>query len=154
MISSTDCNTQLIWHLFCRLCRASDRRLIEPAPIIEVCRKQWGTIIPPARARTSEQAPFYVFTAFIFAYGVTVLHASNPPRSRSGRGRVHRRERRRARSAVTKTAPKELDLGTNSAGENPILSIRGVVPEFMGTEKMRREGEKHIHVMVVDWAYN
>jgi MFS family permease len=51
-------------------------RKIERAPIIEVCRKQWGTIILTALARTSEQAPFYVFTAFIFAYGVTVLHAS------------------------------------------------------------------------------
>jgi MFS family permease len=27
-------------------------------------------------ARTSEQAPFYIFTAFIFAYGTTTLHAS------------------------------------------------------------------------------
>jgi len=51
-------------------------RKIERAPIIEVCRKQWGTIILTALARTSEQAPFYIFTAFIFAYGVTVLHAS------------------------------------------------------------------------------
>jgi MFS family permease len=48
---------------------------IERAPIVEVCRKQWGTIILGALARTSEQAPFYVFTAFIFAYGTTVLHA-------------------------------------------------------------------------------
>src|SRR5215468_7669662 len=51
-------------------------RKIERAPIIEVCRKQWGTIILTALARTSEQAPFYIFTAFIFAYGITVLHAS------------------------------------------------------------------------------
>src|SRR5262249_9643949 len=52
-------------------------RKIERAPIIEVCRKQWGTIILTALARTSEQAPFYIFTAaFIVAYGVTVLHAS------------------------------------------------------------------------------
>jgi len=51
-------------------------RKIERAPIIEVCRKQWGTIMLTALARTSEQAPFYIFTAFIFAYGVTVLHAS------------------------------------------------------------------------------
>jgi MFS family permease len=48
---------------------------IERAPIVEVCRKQWGTIILGALARTSEQAPFYIFTAFIFAYGTTVLHA-------------------------------------------------------------------------------
>src|SRR5579863_2582197 len=49
---------------------------IERAPIVEVCRKQWGTIILTALARTSEQGPFYIFTAFIFAYGTTTLHAS------------------------------------------------------------------------------
>jgi MFS family permease len=51
-------------------------RKIERAPILEVCRRQWGTITLAALARTSEQGPFYIFTAFIFAYGVTVLHAS------------------------------------------------------------------------------
>jgi len=49
---------------------------IERAPILEVCRKQPGTIILTALARTSEQAPFYIFTAFIFAYGTTTLHVS------------------------------------------------------------------------------
>jgi MFS family permease len=53
-----------------------NEKKIERAPILEVCRKQWGTIILTALARTSEQAPFYVFTAFIFAYGTTTLHAS------------------------------------------------------------------------------
>jgi MFS family permease len=53
-----------------------DENKIERAPIVEVCRRQWGTIILGALARTSEQAPFYVFTAFIFAYGTTVLHQS------------------------------------------------------------------------------
>jgi len=51
-------------------------RKIERTPILEVCRKQWGTIILTALARTSEQGPFYIFTAFIFAYGITTLHAS------------------------------------------------------------------------------
>jgi MFS family permease len=49
---------------------------IERAPILEVCRKQPGTIILTALARTSEQGPFYIFTAFIFAYGITTLHVS------------------------------------------------------------------------------
>jgi metabolite-proton symporter len=49
---------------------------IERAPIVEVCRKQPGTILLTALARISEQAPFYVFTAFIFAYGTTTLHVS------------------------------------------------------------------------------
>jgi MFS family permease len=51
-------------------------RKIERAPILEVCRKAPGAIIAGALARTSEQGPFYIFTAFIFAYGTTVLHAS------------------------------------------------------------------------------
>jgi MFS family permease len=50
-------------------------RKIERAPILEVCRKAPGTIIAAALARTSEQGPFYIFTAFIFAYGTGVLHA-------------------------------------------------------------------------------
>jgi len=49
---------------------------IERTPILDVCRKQSGTIIAAALARTSEQAPFYIFTAFIFAYGTTTLHVS------------------------------------------------------------------------------
>jgi MFS family permease len=49
---------------------------LERTPILEVCRKQPGTIIAAALARTSEQGPFYIFTAFIFAYGTTTLHAS------------------------------------------------------------------------------
>jgi metabolite-proton symporter len=51
-------------------------RKIERAPIIEVWRKQPGTILLTALARMSEQAPFYVFTAFIFAYGTGTLHVS------------------------------------------------------------------------------
>jgi MFS family permease len=51
-------------------------RKIERAPMVEVCKKQWGTIILGALARTSQMGPFYIFTAFIFAYGTTVLHAS------------------------------------------------------------------------------
>jgi MFS family permease len=50
-------------------------RRIERAPIREVVRKQPGTILLTALARTSEQAPFYVFTAFIFFYGTGTLHA-------------------------------------------------------------------------------
>jgi MFS family permease len=51
-------------------------RKIERAPSIEVWRKQPGTILLSALARMSEQAPFYVFTAFIFAYGTGTLHVS------------------------------------------------------------------------------
>jgi MFS family permease len=46
---------------------------IEKAPILEVVKKQPREIILSALARMSEQAPFYIFTAFIFAYAVTTL---------------------------------------------------------------------------------
>jgi MFS family permease len=49
---------------------------IERAPIIEVCRKEWRTIILSALARTSEQGPFYIFTGFTFVYATTALHQS------------------------------------------------------------------------------
>jgi metabolite-proton symporter len=49
---------------------------IERAPFLEVIKKQPKEIILSALARMSEQAPFYIFTAFIFAYGTTTLHAS------------------------------------------------------------------------------
>src|SRR5262249_60082546 len=53
-----------------------DKNKIERAPITEVIRKQPKEIILLALLRTSEQAPFYIFTAFIFAYAVNTLHMS------------------------------------------------------------------------------
>ena len=49
---------------------------IERAPIIEVFRKQPREILLSALLRVSEQAPFYIFTAFVFAYGVGTLRMS------------------------------------------------------------------------------
>jgi metabolite-proton symporter len=49
---------------------------IERAPIIEVIRKQPREIILSALLRMAEQAPFYIFTAFVFAYGVNTLKMS------------------------------------------------------------------------------
>ena len=49
---------------------------VEKAPILEVIRRQPKEIILTALARMAEQAPFYIFTAFIFAYGTGTLHAS------------------------------------------------------------------------------
>jgi MFS family permease len=46
---------------------------IEKAPIIEVVKKQPKEIILSAFLRMSQQAPFYIFTAFIFAYAVGTL---------------------------------------------------------------------------------
>ncbi|HEU0155228.1 MAG TPA: MFS transporter, partial [Stellaceae bacterium] len=53
---------------------AEDR--IERAPALEVIRRQPKEIILTALARMAEQAPFYIFTAFVFTYGTRVLHSS------------------------------------------------------------------------------
>ena len=53
-----------------------DTRKIEKAPIVEVFRKHPKESLLSALLRMAEQAPFYIFTAFIFAYGVTTLKMS------------------------------------------------------------------------------
>jgi metabolite-proton symporter len=52
------------------------KKKIEKAPILEVIKKQPREIILSALLRMSEQAPFYIFTAFVFAYAVGTLHMS------------------------------------------------------------------------------
>ncbi len=51
-----------------------DQDKTEKAPIFEVIKKQPKEIILSALLRLSEQAPFYIFTAFIFSYAVGTLH--------------------------------------------------------------------------------
>jgi metabolite-proton symporter len=53
-----------------------DNKKIEKAPIVEVFKKHPKEILLSALLRMSEQAPFYIFTAFIFAYAVGTLHMS------------------------------------------------------------------------------
>jgi MFS family permease len=53
--------------------RLLDDKKIEATPIIEVIKRQPREIILSALARMAEQAPFYIFTAFVFAYGVGTL---------------------------------------------------------------------------------
>jgi len=53
-----------------------ERRKIEDAPIIEVVSKQPKEIVLSALLRMAEQAPFYIFTAFILTYAVNTLHMS------------------------------------------------------------------------------
>ena len=48
-------------------------RKIERTPIVEVIRKRPREIILSALLRMAEQAPFYIFTAIVFAYGVGTL---------------------------------------------------------------------------------
>jgi MFS family permease len=47
---------------------------VERVPVIEVIKRQPGTIILTALARMAEQAPAYIYLAFVFAYGTQVLH--------------------------------------------------------------------------------
>jgi MFS family permease len=53
--------------------RLVSEQKVERAPIAEVIRKQPREITLSALLRMAEQAPFYIFTAFIFAYGTTTL---------------------------------------------------------------------------------
>jgi MFS family permease len=53
---------------------AEDR--IERAPAIEVIKRQPKQVLLAALVRMAEQAPAYIYLAFIFAYGTQVLHAS------------------------------------------------------------------------------
>jgi len=56
--------------------RLVSQNRIERSPIVEVIKRQPKEIILTALARMGEQAPFYIFTAFVFTYGVTILHLS------------------------------------------------------------------------------
>jgi metabolite-proton symporter len=49
---------------------------IARTPALEVIKRQPKEILLSAVARMGEQAPFYIYTAFIFTYGTTVLHVS------------------------------------------------------------------------------
>jgi metabolite-proton symporter len=49
-------------------------RQIERQPVLEVIRRHPREIVLTALCRTAEQAPFYLFTSFVFTYGVDVLH--------------------------------------------------------------------------------
>jgi MFS family permease len=53
----------------------SEKR-VERAPTWEVIKKQPREIILSALARMAEQAPFYIFTAFVFSYVTGTLHMS------------------------------------------------------------------------------
>jgi len=51
---------------------AEDR--VERVPVIEVIKRQPRSIILSALARMAEQAPAYIYLAFVFAYGTQVIH--------------------------------------------------------------------------------
>ncbi|HYC12901.1 MAG TPA: MFS transporter [Stellaceae bacterium] len=49
---------------------------VERQPTLEVIRRNWREIILSAFVRLAEQAPFYIFTAYVFSYGTGVLKVS------------------------------------------------------------------------------
>jgi MFS family permease len=58
--------------------RVVEEQRVSRAPVLEVLRRQPGTIVLTMLCRMAEQAPFYVFAGFIFTYGINVL---NQPRN-------------------------------------------------------------------------
>ena len=54
----------------------SANNTIEKTPALTVMRRYPKEILLSALARMGEQAPFYIFTAFVFSYGVGTLHLS------------------------------------------------------------------------------
>jgi MFS family permease len=46
---------------------------VEAQPLVRVIRWQWRAVLASAFVRMSEQAPFYLFTAFVLTYGTKQL---------------------------------------------------------------------------------
>ena len=67
---------------------ASRRTASRRAPMLEVFRRQPKEIFLSAFARMGEQAPFYIFTAFVFSYGIDTLHGLARLPADRGAGRV------------------------------------------------------------------
>ncbi len=51
-------------------------RKVERTPMRAVIKEHPKEIVLSAFARMAEQAPFYIFTAFVFSYGIETLHVS------------------------------------------------------------------------------
>jgi metabolite-proton symporter len=56
--------------------RVVARKQVERAPILQVVKRHPREIVLTALCRMGEQAPFYVFTAYVFAYGTATLQLS------------------------------------------------------------------------------
>jgi MFS family permease len=56
--------------------RIVEEKRIERAPVIEVLKRQPKLVALTALARMGQQGPFYIFAAFVFTYGTTMLHSS------------------------------------------------------------------------------
>src|SRR5881275_1708080 len=53
-------------------------RRVEPRPVREVVRRNWREIILSALLRLPEQAPFYLFTTFVFTFGAFATKLDKP----------------------------------------------------------------------------
>ena len=53
--------------------RVKQEGRVSHIPVLEVFRHYWREIILSALLRSAEQAPFYIFTTFLLAYGVNAL---------------------------------------------------------------------------------
>jgi metabolite-proton symporter len=53
--------------------QVQERAEVEAQPVIRVIRWQWRAVLASAFVRMSEQAPFYLFTAFVLTYGTKQL---------------------------------------------------------------------------------
>ncbi len=56
--------------------RLVSQKKIERTPMLEVIKRHPKEIVLTALARLAEQTQFYIYTAFVFIYGTTVLHVS------------------------------------------------------------------------------
>jgi MFS family permease len=56
--------------------RVVKEKRVERVPVKEVVKRQGRSIILSALARMAEQAPAYIYFAFVFVYGTEVLHTS------------------------------------------------------------------------------
>src|SRR3989440_6228939 len=56
--------------------KLSAENKLEKTPMLEVIKRHPKEILLSALARMAEQAPFYIFTAFVFSYGIGTLHVS------------------------------------------------------------------------------
>jgi len=53
--------------------KVKEEQKVSRAPVLEVFRHYWREIILSALLRSGEQAPFYLFTTFLLAYGAKTL---------------------------------------------------------------------------------
>jgi MFS family permease len=56
--------------------KLAEQDKLEKTPVLEVIKRQPKPIVLSALARLAEQTPFYLFTAFVFSYGVEHLKVS------------------------------------------------------------------------------